>query len=55
MKITINHRFAKNHQLIVGTSFTESGITYDVIDEGFNYFEILPDNPLTAWKRKTVY
>lgn len=49
MKITHKHPIAR-HGLIVGQAVNHNGITYDVIDELYDGYEIEP-RKLPIWKK----
>lgn len=40
---------------VVGQQVQHNGISYSVVSDDFGQYEIEPDNPVTAWKRRTCY
>lgn len=54
MRITSNHPLAR-HGLVVGQQINHNGISYTVVNEDYRSYELESDNPLTAWKKRTVY
>lgn len=54
MILTKNHPIviALGNNLLVGQTYNLTGVNYEVVDAGFNHYELTITNQLTKWKKR---